>query len=111
MSNRESNFIQNSSLSSEMWLGVNNKIIYWVGITDLLGIYDESKTKTEIISEFNEWLSNNPTYVIYKLNTPTEETIILPDIPTLKYTNIITTDTTVKPSNMTVEYKSFEKGE
>ena len=38
------------------------------------------------------------------LEKPTEETIELPNILTLKGTNIITVDTTIEPSNMEVEY-------
>lgn len=36
----------------------------------------------------------------------TEETVILPEIPTFNGTTVITTDTEVKPSNMEITYKA-----
>lgn len=55
-------------------------------------------------SEFEQWLSNNNTMILYPLETPTEETIELPTIPTHKGTNIITVDTDIKPSKMEMVY-------
>ena len=60
---------------------------------------------------YNYVTNNGKNKCIYYYQLPnfTEETIELPNIPTLKYTNTITTDTTVEASNMNVSYKSFEK--
>ena len=58
----------------------------------------------------NEWLieqynAGTPMKVLYILATPTEETIELPKIPTLKGTTILEVDTEIQPSNMEVVYK------
>lgn len=42
----------------------------------------------------------------YVLRTPTEETILLPNIPTIKGTTIFEIDTEIQPSNMYIKYKS-----
>lgn len=65
----------------------------------------KANTKAEKKAAYNQWLSNNNIDLIYCLNTPTEETIELPDIPTLKGTTIFEVDTTVQPSNIKVIYK------
>ncbi len=80
-----------------MWLGVSNKLIYWVGVLDSLGFSD--------ISEFNNWLKENEVKVDYILETPIEETIELPEITVSSlYTNYkILTD--VEPSSFTYEVK------
>ena len=56
------------------------------------------------VDDFNEMLDNNNVYVIYPINQ-TEETIELPNIPTLKGNNILEVDTKTQPSNMEVIYK------
>ncbi len=60
--------------------------------------------------DFQEWLrqkydEGTPVRIYYILATPTEETIELPNIPTIKSTTILEVDTTIKPSNMEVVYK------
>ena len=40
----------------------------------------------------------------YELKTPTEESVELPKISTVKGTNILTTDTIINPSDMEIEY-------
>lgn len=42
----------------------------------------------------------------YVLETPTEELVELPQLPTLKGTTVYTVDTTIQPSNMEVSYYS-----
>ena len=53
-------------------------------------------------TDFKTWLSNHNTTVDYILETPTEETIDLPEILKVKGTNIIEVLTKVKPSK--IEY-------
>ena len=60
---------------------------------------------TETVEDLKTFLKNNPTYIDYILATPTEETIELPNVPTLKGTIALYVDTTIQPSNMEVVYK------
>ena len=62
-------------------------------------------------SELNNWLAEknnegNPMYIDYVIKTPIEEAITLPPVLTVKGDCIITTETTVQPSNMEVIYLS-----
>lgn len=50
-----------------------------------------------------------PIVITYALETPTEETIDLSNLPTFKGTTIYTIGTTIQPSNMDVTYYSTEK--
>lgn len=66
-------------------------------------------TITDIASA-KEWLTENPIDYFYITSEPDDtETIELPNIPTNKYTNIITVDTTIQPSKIEAEYSSFAK--
>lgn len=87
-----------------MWLGNNSPTVYWVGVLDSLGIYDANKTDQEMISELKTWLTQNTVYIYYPLNTAIEETILLPNIPTIKGTTIFEIDTEIQPSKIEVEY-------
>lgn len=60
---------------------------------------------------FTQKFSEGYRTIYYPLDTPTEETIELPNIPTIKGTTILEVDTIVEASNLNVSYKSFEKGE
>lgn len=57
------------------------------------------------IDEFNTWVDENNIHYYAVLETPTEETIELPDIPTLKGMTVLSVDTEILPSNMEVTYK------
>ena len=61
-------------------------------------------TNTEIGTAINNYIKEKAMDVVYVLDTPTEEIIDLPNIPTHKGTNIIEIDTDILPSNMEVEY-------
>ena len=85
-----------------------------------IGLWDENKSTSRIVymelpSPYNslamlqQYLSENKTYVIYALATPTETPITLPPIPTFKGTSIISADTTVQPSNVEITYYSNVK--
>lgn len=104
MSNRLNVFTASGNETCTFWLGVSNRIIYWVGILDVLGIYSDSKTSKEMIEEFNTWLADNPTYVIYPLATPTEEPVTLPVLPQFKGTTIYEVGANIKPSGMEAKY-------
>lgn len=56
------------------------------------------------LADAKQFVTDNYVYANYILNTPTEEEITLPNIPTIKGTTIIEVDTTIKPSNMEVVY-------
>lgn len=60
------------------------------------------------VEEFKEWLVNNKPSIYYPIATPIEETIELPNIPTIKGTTILSVDTTIQPSNLEVVYKGKE---
>lgn len=90
--------------------------IYWnrLGLTyDGTNVYrtdDTSQTPltdSEIISIANEWLStlsdkDKEIYVI--LDTPTEESVSLPALKTVKGTSIMSVDTSIQPSNIKTKY-------
>lgn len=59
-------------------------------------------TPTEIIN----FLTNNPMEVDYVLETPTEETITLPNIPTIDGNNTLNIETEITPSQVYIKYKS-----
>ena len=71
-------------------------------ISDAIYFKDNSFTTAD---EFKIWLSENNLILDFILRTSTEETIELPNIPTLKGTTIIEVDTKIQPSNMEVIYK------
>lgn len=56
------------------------------------------------ISDFVSFIESINAYMVYVVSTPTEETIELPKIETLKGTTILSTETTVKPTSINVEY-------
>lgn len=60
------------------------------------------------LAEFKAWLAENKPTIFYPLATPIEESIVLPEIPTIKGTNIIDVDTEIKPSNVEITYKGAE---
>lgn len=72
------------------------------GINRVAYTFDDETIKT--VEKAQEKIGNGFD-VCYVLETPTEETIELPNIPTLKGTNIIEIDTKIQPSNMEVIYK------
>ena len=97
VSNRVNQFDQDWPATTSMWIGVTNAVVFWIRILDYLGF--------TTLDEFNAWLAENPTYVYYATNTPTETTIELPKLPTLKGTTVLDTKTNLALSNMSVVYK------
>lgn len=72
-------------------------------------VYIEVPYKYNTVESLSTYLSTNKVYVMYPLATPTEELIILPNLPTFKGTSIISVGTAVQPSNAEIEYYSTEK--
>ena len=63
----------------------------------------DSNNQTTTANWIN-WLSNN-NVTLYYSKQPTEETITLPNIPTIKGTTIFEIDTEIQPSSMYIKYK------
>ena len=64
----------------------------------------DSNNQTTTANWIN-WLSNN-NITLYYSKQPTEETVTLPNIPTIKGTTIFEIDTNINASNMYIKYKS-----
>ena len=80
--------------NNSCWFGVNNNRFYAIEI-NITGVTDLATWKT--------WLSNNPTYVVYPLETPTDEYITLTgDI------SDIGTATVTADGTLTVKYDKVE---
>lgn len=93
LSNRENKIGKYyDSTGHYMWIGVANTNVYWVGILDHLGI--------STVAEFRQYLNSNPANIDYVLDTPTEETIDLPDIKILEGSSTLSINTSVSPSNV-----------
>lgn len=58
------------------------------------------------INDFQTWISSNPVTVDYVLSTPVEETITLPNIPTVDGNNTLNIETEITPSQIYIKYKS-----
>lgn len=61
---------------------------------------------TNDVSGLTTWLSSNPVTLDYVLLTPTEETITLPNIPTIDGNNTLNIETEITPSQVYIKYKS-----
>ncbi len=62
-------------------------------------------TTMTTLDEWKQFLDNNELVLDYILETPIEETIELPNIPTLKGTTILSVDTEIQTTFMEVIYK------
>ena len=60
-------------------------------------------TVFDTVAKWQEYITNNESYCLFQ-TTETEETIQLPNIPTIKGTTIIGIETTTQPSNLEVVY-------
>lgn len=90
--------------------------VYWsrLGLTyDGTNVYrtDDTEqtplTNSEVLNIANEWLktlSDEDKKVFMILDTPTEESISLPILKTVKGTSIMSVDTSIQPSNMKIKY-------
>ena len=59
-----------------------------------------------ILSDLTTWLSTHNNIMCYPLSTPTEETITLPNIPTIDGNNTLNIETEITPSQVYIKYKS-----
>lgn len=62
--------------------------------------------KESTSTQFKTWLSQNNVTVDYVLATPTEESITLPNIPTINGNNTLNIETEITPSQVFIKYKS-----
>ena len=79
---------------------------------DNTAIYIITANQMATKADLRGYISNNgefTPYIYYILETPTEQSISLPTIPTFKGTSIVSTDTTIQPSNAEIEYYSNAK--
>ena len=60
------------------WLGMNNKLLYWLGILDTLGISTVDEFKAWLDTQHVQFAYKIPNPVTYQL-TPTEVTLLLGD--------------------------------
>lgn len=80
--------------------------------SSLIGTFFRMRTETQYddVATLKEYLSNlyangKPMEYYFATTETTEETIELPNIPTIKGTTILSVDTTIQPSNLEVTYK------
>ena len=66
---------------------------------------DKDLFKTYLQNLYN---NNTPVIINYPLETPTEETITLPNIPTIDGNNTLNIETEITPSQVYIKYKSNE---
>ena len=83
--------VQLSSSGSNRYIGVQ--------------IY-KNRLAENTVEDFKDWLSQNNILVDYVLLTTIEESITLPDIPTLDGNNTLNVDTELTPSQVYIKYKS-----
>lgn len=70
--------------------------------------FELTDTNFDTLSKFLDWLSTHNTTVYYVLATPTEESITLPNIPTIDGNNTLNIETEITPSQVYIKYKSNE---
>ena len=66
----------------------------------------ETRLPSYTTDNFKSWLQSNNVTVDYVLETPTEETITLPNIPTIDGNNTLNIETEITPSQVYIKYKS-----
>lgn len=99
----------------------NGQIVYTTKVnTDTINVSNRTSSQrlkvlllnTRINSytnaNFKTWLSENNVTVDYVLETPTQESITLPNIPTLDGNNTLNIETEITPSQVYIKYKSNE---
>lgn len=73
------------SNKSYIWLGVNNPIVYWIGVLDVLGL--------STVDEFKTWLNTQNVQIVYPMEEPVTIQLTPQEILALSGTNTIYTDT------------------
>ena len=70
---------------SYIWLGVDNQIVYWIGVLDALGL--------STVDEFKTWLNTQNVQIVYPMEEPVTIQLTPQEILALSGTNTIYTDT------------------
>ena len=65
---------------------------------------NKSRLNGETVSDMKSWLSVNNIQIYYILSTPVEESIIVPELKTVKGTSIMSVNTIISPSNIKAKY-------
>lgn len=101
LSNKYISKNRNQTFANETGIG------YGTGSTTYknLIIYDEDLSSFTV-EQFKTWLQSNNVTVDYILATPTEESITLPNIPTIDGNNTLNIETEITPSQVYIKYKS-----
>lgn len=89
----DTELLQVSSSQSNKYIGVQINI---------------DRLASNTVADFVVWLSSNPVTLDYVLLTPTEESITLPNIPTVDGNNTLNIETELTPSQVYIKYKSNE---
>lgn len=91
-----------SKTANETALKINGIAV--AGSGKIVIYYDLTKDYTT--EQFKTWLSSNNVTVDYALATPTQESITLPNIPTIDGNNTLNIETEITPSQVYIKYKS-----
>jgi len=113
-SGARSNILSNNYIGDTTVYSANNKIGAYVnsnGITNFATLLSTvgattNSTITQVLNLLKTWLSLHHTELIYPLATPTEESITLPNIPTVEGNNTLNIETEITPSQVYIKYKS-----
>lgn len=70
---------------SYIWLGVDNQVVYWIGVLDALGL--------STVDEFKTWLNTQNVQIVYPMEEPVTIQLTPQEILALSGTNTIYTDT------------------
>ena len=70
---------------SYIWLGVDNQIVYWIGVLDVLGL--------STVDEFKSWLDTQDVQIVYPAQEPVTIQLTPQEILALSGINTIYTDT------------------
>ena len=65
----DSDLAGNYLTANSIWIGVNNKILYWIGILDILGFATIDEFKTYVLDRY---YNGNPVTLTYALAEPIE---------------------------------------
>ena len=84
-----------SQYPNAIWVGVNNRYVYWVFQDDYDGTLEDSG-----LSNLKARLAITPLVIDYVSNTPTEEAETLSNVPEIGSYNRISVNPTLKPSKI-----------
>ncbi len=111
--------VSTASALNSLWIGVNNKTLYFVGILDVLGISTFSDFRSYLAAQY---AAGTPVTVWYILAEPTTGVVNEPlmkigdyadtlsaeqagvEIPTIRGDNVLDVNTAVKPTKVRIKY-------